>query len=131
MLYVGFAFHQTVSPWGAPHHAAFIGILKSSAVVTGELGGSAAVLLATMALLVFRIDQPARLWKQLLQLGGTLAMFEAVFWGTAAWKIIRQGTSVSEGAHVGVCTLLAGFTCCVGKSSTVLAGAQEFSVQTR
>ncbi|GAB4822128.1 hypothetical protein N2152v2_009174 [Parachlorella kessleri] len=89
-IYLLFAVHQVVSPYGTRHHFAFVGHLREAAVVAGELGGGASVLLATAAVLLFQQDQPQRLWKQLLQLSATLAMLEGLFWGTAVFRVCRS-----------------------------------------
>lgn len=106
-VYLAFTVHQTSTPWGLRHHAAFTGVLKSSAVTTGELGGCLSVAFATAALTLFRKDQPPKNWKQLLQLSGTLALFELLFWGAAVYKVFALQGAVSAGAsarhnnHVG------------------------------
>ena len=91
---------QVAVPWGTRHHTAFIGTLKGAAVVAGELGGAVSVVLATLALLLFEKDQPPRLWRQLLQLSGTLAAFEALFWAAAVWKVYSGTGAVSDGVHI-------------------------------
>ena len=63
--------------------------------MTGELGGGASVLLATAAVLIFQQGQPQQLWKQLLQLSATLALFDGLFWGTAVYKVLRSVGAVS------------------------------------
>lgn len=90
LVYAVFAAWQVIEPWKLHHQEVFKGVLQPGALVMGELGAAATVLVATAAAVIFNTSNGAAVWPKLLTLSITLAALEAFFWATALFKLAEQ-----------------------------------------